>query len=91
MESLRQRNFQPRSDRRLPPILFVKVVQLGADHAEVERLHRVVAVGTARGWWLASIVRPVLSPATLCGPDTLETPLDVSWVLEPQGLVDGGA
>lgn len=83
---------QATSDCGLPTILPVKVVQLRADHAEVERLLWEVAVITARGGWLASVRPVLLSPGTtLCGPDILETPLELRCLLERQGLVDGVA
>lgn len=45
-------------DRGLPTILPVKVVQLRADHAEIEWVPWIIALITARGW--LTRVRPVL-------------------------------
>lgn len=78
------------SDRGLPTILTVKVVQLRADHAELEWLLWITAVIMAHGW-LTSIHPVVLPPDTLCGPDILETPLELRCLLERQGLADGVA
>lgn len=80
---------QATSDRGLPTILLVKVVQLRADHAKIERFLRISAAITARSWLTS--VGSVLSPGTLCGPDILETPLELRCLLERQGLADGVA
>lgn len=86
------------SDRGREPALIDEVVHLGANEAKVERLKRVVAAAAAtnlpsrRRGGTSVRCRPVLPPGTaLCGPDILETPLELRCLLERQGLVDGVA
>lgn len=74
--------------------MLIQVTQLSTEHGKAKRLllkatAAAAAFTAAHGWGAA--VRPVLLPDTLCGPDILETHLELRCLLESQGLVDGVA